>query len=97
MSKRKGGARAGTRRMFKKNSRDKGKISLTRYFQPYKVGERAILAAETAIQDNLYHARFHGKTGTVTGKRGDCYEIEIQDGGKAKMLIIHPVHLKKTQ
>ena len=91
-----GGARAGTRRLFCKDPREKGKISLTRFFMPYKIGDRAVLSAEPAIQWNLYHQRFHGKAGIVIGKRGDCYEITIKDGGKEKMVIVHPVHLKKV-
>jgi len=96
MSKRRGGSRAGTRRLFRKSPRSKGKISLTKFFMPYKVGDSAVLQAEPAMQDNLYHQRFHGKTGVVVGKRGDCYEVKIQDGGKQKMVIVHPVHLKKV-
>lgn len=95
MSKRKGGSRAGTRKLFRKHPRDKGKISLTKFFMPYAVGDRALLSAEPAIQKNLYHQRFHSKAGVVVGKRGDCYEIQIQDGGKQKLVIVHPVHLKK--
>jgi len=96
MSKRLGGSRAGTRRVFCKEPRSKGKISLTRFFMPFNVGDIAVLNAEPAIQCNLYHHRFHGKAGTVIGKRGDCYELKIQDGGKEKMVIVHPVHLKKV-
>ena len=96
MSKRLGGSRAGTRRILCKDPRSKGKISLTKFFMPFKVGDTAILNAEPAIQWNLYHQRFHGKAGTVVAKRGDCYELEVKDGGKTKMLIVHPVHLKKV-
>jgi large subunit ribosomal protein L21e len=95
MSKRKGGPRAGGRSVFRKHPRNRGKISLTKYFMPYEVGDLAILTAEPAVQKNIYHVRFHGITGLVTGKRGSCYELKIQDGGKQKMLIVHPVHLKK--
>jgi large subunit ribosomal protein L21e len=62
---------------------------------PYNVGDRACLAAEPAVQSNLYHQRFHGRSGTIVGKRGDCYELQIQDGGKQKVIIVHPVHMKK--
>lgn len=95
MSKRKGGPRAGGRSVFRKHPRTRGKISLTKYFMPYEVGDLAILTAEPAVQKNIYHVRFHGITGLVTGKRGACYELQIQDGGKQKMLIVHPIHLKK--
>ena len=62
---------------------------------PYDVGDRVLLAAEPAIQKSLYHPRFHGKIGKVLAKRGECYELNIQDGGKQKMIIVHPVHLRK--
>lgn len=96
MSKRMGGSRAGTRRIFCKEPRTRGKISITKFFMPFKIGDTAIMNAEPAIQWNLYHQRFHGKSGVVTGKRGDCYELKVKDGGKMKMLIVHPVHLKKV-
>lgn len=62
---------------------------------PFEVGDRAVLVAEPAVQSALYHQRFHGKAGFVIAKRGDCYELEIVDGGKKKVIISHPVHLKK--
>lgn len=95
MSKRKGGPRAGTRQLFRKTPRTRGKISLTKFFMPYKVGDRAVLSAEPAVQKNLYHQRFHGNSGTIVGKRGDCYELQIKDGGKQKIIIVHPVHMRK--
>lgn len=95
MSKRKGGSRAGTRKLFRKHPRSRGKISLTKYFMPYKVGDNAVLMSEPAVQRAMYHQRFHGKAGEIVGKRGNCYELKIKDGGKYKVVIIHPVHLKK--
>jgi len=96
MSIRKGGSRGRSRRLFTKHSRTKGKISLTKFFMPYKVGDKALLSAEPAVQKNLYHRRFHSKVGVVVAQRGRCYELQIQDGGKQKLLIVHPVHLRKV-
>ena len=81
--------------MFRKNHRARGKISLTKFFMLYEVGDKAVLVAEPAVQKNLYHQRFHGHSGTIIGKRGDCYEVQIKDGNKEKTLIVHPVHMKK--
>jgi len=92
---RKGGARARTRSLFRKHARAKGKISLTKYFMPFSLGDKTVLSAEPAVQKNLYHRRFHGKIGTILAKRGRCYEVEIKDGNKPKMIILHPVHMKK--
>lgn len=97
MAARKGGTRSGTRRKFKKSHRDKGKISLNRYFAKYDIGERALLQAEPAIQKGMYHARFHSRSGTVVDKKGACYGIKIQDGGIQKTVYVHPVHLKRLK
>ncbi len=96
MGSRKGGSRNSTRRLFRKAPRDRGKISLTKYFAKYEVGDRVILSAEPAVNKNLYHRRFHGRSCLVKAQRGSSYELEVQDGGKSKMLIVHPIHLKKA-
>lgn len=90
-----GGARRKTRKRMTKARRSKGKISLTNYFQQLKKGDKVALKAEPAYQKGMYDLRFHGKIGTVGSKTGKCYEVCISDG-KAKKLIVHPVHLKKV-
>ncbi|SRR3989339_1136403 len=90
-----GGMRRKTRSKLSKNFRRKGKISISNYFQDLKIGDRVYLGAEPAVQKGFYFPRFYGKSGTVKGKKGRCYEISINDLGKEKTLIVHPVHLKK--
>jgi large subunit ribosomal protein L21e len=53
------------------------------------------LCAEPAYQKGMYYPRFHGKSGIVSGMRGDCYEIVIKDSAKQKTLVVHPIHLKR--
>ena len=96
MVKRIGGFRRKTRYKFTKHKRNRGKISLTRYFQLFNAGERVNLGVEPAVQKGMYHPRFMGKSGIVLGKRGRCYEISIKDGQKEKVLIVHPIHLKRA-
>lgn len=91
-----GGMRRKTRYKLKKEIRQRGKIGLSKYFQSFAMGEKVYLVAEPAVQKGFYHPRFFGKSGVVTGKRGACYHIQISDFGKQKMLIVHPVHLKKV-
>lgn len=43
----------------------------------------------------MYFPRFHGISGLIKAKRGKCYEVEINDKGKRKTLIVHPIHLKR--
>ena len=91
-----GTSRSKTRSIYTKEARQKGKISLSRFFAVFKEGDRVGLAGEPAVMEGMYHPRFYGKSGTVVGKRGRCYLVSIQDGGKEKQLIIHPVHLTRT-
>jgi ribosomal protein L21E len=89
-----GGSRRKTRNIMSKPKRLRGKVSLTRYFQPLEPGQRVALKAEPSVQDGIYFKRFHGRVGVVGKRLGTCYEVRIVDRGKAKSLIVHPVHLK---
>ena len=96
MVQRKGGARRKTRSLFRKNIRQKGKVSLSKYLQKLELGQKVILKAEPAVQKGMYFKRFHGKIGEITGKKGACYEIKVLDRKKPKSVIVHPIHLKKV-
>ena len=95
MAQRMGGMRRKTRRTLKKHYKEKGKLSLTRYLQNFNTGDKVIMNAEPSVHEGQYHTRFHGKYGIVQKNRGKCYEVEIDDHGKKKMLIVHPAHLKR--
>lgn len=96
MAKRIGTFRRKSRHKMKKSVQDKGKISLTKYFQKFDEGERVVLKAESAVQKGLYFPRFHGRSGIIKGMKGRCYEVLIKDINKEKILRVHPVHLKKS-
>lgn len=95
MVKRIGGFRRKTRNKLKKNVKDKGKISLRKYFQSFKAGDKVLLKVESSFHKGMYNPRFHSKSGVVEGKKGSCYKVQIKDKGKRKTLIIHPVHLRR--
>lgn len=90
-----GGFRRKTREKLRKNLRQRGKISLTNYFQKFEDGEKVCLKAESSIQTGMYFPRFHGKNGIIVGQKGKCYNVQIQDKDKKKVVVVHPVHLKK--
>lgn len=94
---RKGGQRRKSRSKYKKNFRRVGKISLTRYFQDFKTGERVMLIVEPAVQKGMYHSRFIGKSGIIKRKTGRCYEVSVMDQDKEKCLVVHPVHMRKLE
>ena len=47
-----------TRHMYKKNYREKGKISLSRYFRVFNTGDRVSLKADSAVHYGLPFRRF---------------------------------------
>ncbi|MDD5132938.1 MAG: 50S ribosomal protein L21e [Candidatus Nanoarchaeia archaeon] len=95
MVNRTGGFRFKTRNKLKKSIKEKGKISLTKYFQILKTGDKVCLSAEPSYQKGMFFPRYQGRMGTITGKRGNCYEVEVYDRTKKKLFIVHPIHLKK--
>lgn len=96
MVMRTGGFRKGTRFKLKKGPRQKGKISLRNFLQRLEIGQKVQLVAEPAYQRGMYFPRFHGKFGTIRGRQGECYNVAINDHKNEKILVIHPIHLKKV-
>jgi large subunit ribosomal protein L21e len=93
MVQRTGGYRKKTRSKLRKRARDKGKVTVNRILQKFKVGDRVRISIEPAIQKGMPHPRFANKVATVVEKRGSGYMIEFMDGGKKKRLLSLPVHL----
>ncbi len=60
----------------------------------YKVGEKVTIKIDPSFHYGMPHRRFHGLTGTVIGKRGRSYIVEVYLGDKRKILIVPPVHLR---
>src|SRR3989338_4415543 len=73
------------------------KISVSRFMQSFEEGQKVHLVVEPAYHKGMYHSRFIGKTGEIKGAKGRCYEVIINDHGKEKTLIVHPVHLKLSK
>jgi len=95
MPSNKGGSKRKARYKLRKERRQRGKISVSRFMQSFDVGQRVHLSIEPSYHKGDYHLQYVGKTGIVRGLRGKCYEVAIKDGNKEKLLIIHPIHLKE--
>ncbi|HIG93396.1 TPA: 50S ribosomal protein L21e [Candidatus Woesearchaeota archaeon] len=97
MVKRIGTKQRKTRNKLKQYYRERGKLSLSKYFQEFALGDKVGLSLHAMIQAGRFHPRFHGLTGTITGnKKGFCVEVIIQDQDKQKTLYIHPIHLVRN-
>ncbi|MEN3047914.1 MAG: 50S ribosomal protein L21e [Candidatus Caldarchaeales archaeon] len=63
------------------------------YLFDYPVGSKVVIASDPMVHKSLPHKRFHGKVGTVVGRRGRGYEVEVYFGSKRKLLYVLPDHL----
>lgn len=95
MVKRIGTARSKTRHKLQKPAGESGKILISRTIRTFNQGDSVVLNTDSSVHKGMYHSRFHGIQGRITGKQGNCYEVEIKDGDKTKIIIVNPVHLKK--
>lgn len=97
MVKRIGGSRRKTRHKFKKKRTQKGKISLTRYLKQFEKGDKVHLGIDPSVHKGMTPRRFVGKVGEIDSQQGRSYRVKIKDGGKHKVVIIHPIHLKRSK
>ena len=77
----------------RKSVREKGKISLSQYFQEFKKGDRVAVKRELSLRPK-FPKQLQGRSGVVEGNRGSSYIVKINDMNKEKTYIIHPVHLR---
>jgi large subunit ribosomal protein L21e len=79
---------------MKKDVGDKGEPPVTRTLQEFDEGDQVAVRIDPSIQAGMPHPRFHGLTGTVSGKQGEAFTVKVNDGGKEKTVIARPEHLK---
>ena len=80
----------------RKKQREHGKIRLSEYFQEFKKGDRVSVKRELAVQPK-FPSKLQGRSGVVSGKKGESYTVKINDLNKEKTYIIHPVHLRRLK
>jgi len=89
------GLRHRTRKVFSKSVRERGAVPpLSRILINYMPGDRVYIVADPAIHKAMPHRRYHGKVGTVVGKRGRAYIVQLKVGSKIKTLFLLPEHLR---
>ncbi len=91
------GKRTKTRQKFRKNIRERGKLSIDKIIQDFEVGSKATIKIEPSVTKGQPDAKFHGRTGVITGKQGKAFIIKVKDGNKYKKVISRPEHLEKVE
>ena len=80
----------------RKNIRERGKVRLSRYFQRFNEGDKVAVKKELSLKAK-FPRRLQGRTGIITGERGNSYIVSIMDYKQEKSFIIEPIHLKKIK
>ena len=88
------GYRARTRRLLKKEPRERGKARLSKLLYEYQPGARVVVKIDPSVQKGMPHRRYHGKVGTVIHKRGRSYIINVTQGEAIKEITVRSEHLE---
>lgn len=88
------GYRAKTRKLLKKKPRERGKLKLSRLLCEYQPGSSVVIKIDPSVQKGMPHRRYHGRVGTVVGKRGKSYIVSVTQGDAVKEIIVRPEHLE---
>jgi large subunit ribosomal protein L21e len=83
--------------VMKKKVWEKGMPPVSHYFQHFDDGTKVIININPSVMKGMPHPRYQGKVATVVGRRGRAYVLELIDGGKSKIIISHPVHIRIWQ
>jgi len=78
----------------RKNIRQRGKISLSKYFKKFKEGDFVAIKREISLGAN-FPKRLQGRTGIVGGKKGRTYIVKLKDQNLNREYLIEAIHLNK--
>lgn len=90
------GYRHRTRRLLRKDVRERGAVpKASVLLREYNVGDRVAIKIDPSFHYwAMPHRRYHGLTGVILGKRGSCYIVEVYLGDKRKTIFVSPVHIR---
>jgi large subunit ribosomal protein L21e len=88
------GYRSGTRRLFKKELRERGKRKLSKLLYEYQPGSHVVVKIDSSVHKGMPHRRFHGRVGTIVNKRGRSYVVSVSQGDAVREITVRPEHLE---
>lgn len=92
MVKKSRGPRRGTRKKLRQKPSRRPVI--TKFLRTFKNGDRVVIYPEPSSHKGMPFPRYKGRIGTIIGRRGESYLVEIVNGKKKKTIISRPEHLK---
>jgi len=97
MVKRSKGYRSRTRSLFRKDHRERGKISISKLLRAHNVGDKVCIKTNPSVHKGMPHRRFYGKIGVIAGRRGRSYIVSVPTGGRTAKILIRPEHLERLR
>ena len=82
-------------RVFRKKG-DTPPLTVNRLLGNFEIGDKVVIKIHPSIQKGRPFPRFQGRIGTIIGKQGKAYIVELRDGNKMKKILSLPIHLKKV-
>ena len=90
-SKKAKGKRSKTRSLFKR--RNIPKLTVNKLVQDFAKGQRIVIKVDPSFHSGMPTKRYQGKSGTVVGKQGKVFDVEVKKGTMTKHLLVAPAHL----
>lgn len=88
------GLRYRSREVLSKHPRERGMRGLSSLLREYEVGQRVTIDIDPTHVETAPHRRYQGRVGTIIGRRGSAYIVEVFLGDKRKNIITRAEHLK---
>jgi len=88
------GKRSKTRAKFK---REKKRLTIAKQLANFNTGSSVHIDIDSSVHSGLPDSRFQGLTGTVVGKRGKAFVVDVYVGNALKQIITHAAHLKQAK
>lgn len=71
------------------------KVTIAEHVKSLALGSRVQIVPYAKYEDFPY-PRYSGRVGSIVGKQGNAYIVEIKDGKVKKRIITSSVHLRKV-
>lgn len=83
----------GFRRKTRHKLQQEDVLKPSMFIREFNIGDRVAIDIQSACRKHP-HPKFQGRIGTVVGKRGRAYIVEVKDMKAKKIVIAKPEHLK---
>ena len=84
------GKRSRSRRLLKRSG---PKLTVNKLVREFETGQKVVITMDPSVHSTLPHRRYQGKVGTVTGKQGAVFTVDVNLGNLAKKLLLSAAHL----